>query len=196
MIDIFDYIKDLSNAKFETDSFEQIKKDLEDLQEYDIVLEELEKCNFFAPENSIYIDNDTLVQFSSLISEIMQKQEIKDRLNSLSYSISWLKASVLIKDKDIANKAIGSIIKNNYSSISTIVSELNNLKSKIDELEGLHTNLLKSGLSLDIKTLLEQDFKEKHVKLNDLYKTQKSILLNLSNIFVKLTKENILKKRR
>jgi hypothetical protein len=195
MIDVFDYIKDLSNAKFESKSFEETKKDLEELHEYDIVLEELEKGNFFAPENSIYIDNDTLVQVGSLISEIKQKQEIKDRLKSLSYSVGWLKTSVLIKDKDIANKAIRSIIKNNYSSISTIVSELNNLKSKIDELEGLHTSLLKSGLSLDIKTLLEQDFKKKHKKLNDLYKKQKSILLNLSSIFVRLTKENMLEER-
>ena len=195
-IDVFDYIKDLSNAKSETKSFEETKKDLEGLYEYDIILEELEKSNFFAPENSIYINYDTLMQARSIISEIKEKQEIKDRLNSLSYSIGWLKTSVLIKDKDIANKAIGSIIKNNYSSISTIVSELNNLKSKIDELEYLHISLLKSGLSLDIKTLLEQDFKEKHKKLNDLYNKQKSILLNLSSIFVRLTKENMLKKRR
>ncbi len=195
-IDVFDYIKDLSNAKSETKSFEETKKDLEGLYEYDIILEELENSNFFAPENSIYINYDTLMQARSIISEIKEKQEIKDRLNSLSYSIGWLKTSVLIKDKDIANKAIGSIIKNNYSSISTIVSELNNLKSKIDELEYLHLSLLKSGLSLDIKTLLEQDFKEKHKKLNDLYNKQKSILLNLSSIFVRLTKENMLKKRR
>jgi|TARA_B100001964_G_C14099815_1_gene538763 hypothetical protein len=195
-IDVFDYIKDLSNAKSETKSFEETKKDLEGLYEYDIILEELENSNFFAPENSIYINYDTLMQARSIISEIKEKQEIKDRLNSLSYSIGWLKTSVLIKDKDIANKAIGSIIKNNYSSISTIVSELNNLKSKIDELEYLHISLLKSGLSLDIKTLLEQDFKEKHKKLNDLYNKQKSILLNLSSIFVRLTKENMLKKRR
>ena len=195
-IDVFDYIKDLSNAKSETRSFEEAKKDLEGLYEYDIILEELENSNFFAPENSIYINYDTLMQARSIISEIKEKQEIKDRLNSLSYSIGWLKTSVLIKDKDIVNKAIGSIIKNNYSSISTIVSELNNLKSKIDELEDLHISLLKSGLSLDIKTLLEQDFKEKHKKLNDLYNKQKSILLNLSSMFVRLTKENMLKKRR
>ena len=196
MINIFDYLKELgNNAKFENKSFEQTKKDLEELYEYNITFEELEKGNLFAPENSMHINNDVFMQATSIISEIKEKQEIKNRLNSLGYSVGWLKAAVLIKDRNIANKAIESIIKNDYSSISIIVSELNTLKNKIDELESLHMSLLKGGLSLDTKTLLEQDFKEKHKKLNELYNKQKSILLNLSNIFVKLTKSYVFKNK-
>lgn len=196
VINIFDHIQGLSsNAKFKTKSFEEIKKEIQELHEYDVILEELEKSNFFAPENSIHINNDTLIQFSSAISKIRQSGEIKYRLNSLSYSVGWLKNSVLLNDKDIANKAITNIIQNEHSSISSVVSELNNLKGRIDNLEGLHISLLKSGLSLDVKALLEQDFKEKHEKLNDFYNKQKGILLNLSSIFIDLTKEIALKKK-
>jgi len=85
--------------------------------------------------------------------------------------------------------------KNDYSSISIIVSELNSLKSRIDELESLHISLLKGGLSLDTKTLLEQDFKENHKKLNELYNKQKNILLNLGNIFAELAKDAVRKKK-
>ena len=186
MINIFDYLKDLSNnAKFENKSFEETKEDLEELYKYNIIFEELEKGTLFDPEVSMHIKNNEFIQTRLLISEIREKQEIKNRLNSLGYSVGWLKAAVLIKDRNIANKSIESIIKNDYSSISIIVSELNTLKNKIDELESLHISLLKSGLSLDTKTLLEQDFKENHKKLNELYNKQKNILLNLSSIFVK-----------
>jgi hypothetical protein len=195
MIDVLDYIKGLSSPEPEAKSLEETKKDLEELHEYEIMLEDLES-SFFAPETSIHIDNSTFMQFRLLVSEIRQKQEIKDRLNSLSYSIGWLKASILIKDRNIADKAIENIIKNEYSSIGTIVSELNILKNMIDKLEGLHIDLLKSGLSLDTKTLLEQDFKEKHEKLKEFHKKQKSILLNLSSIFVRLAKETMPKKKK
>lgn len=196
-INIFDYIKDSrNNAKFENKSFEETKRDLEDLYKYNVIFEELEKGTLFDPEVSMHIKNNEFIQTRLLISEIKEKQEIKDRLNSLGYSVGWLKAAVLIKDKNIANKSIESIIKNDYSSISIIVSELNSLKNRIDELESLHMSLLKSGLSLDTKTLLEQDFKEKHKKLNELYNKQKSILLNLSSIFIKLTQSYALKNKK
>ena len=175
-------------------SLEETKKDLEELNEFGVVFEELDN-NFFQAEASMHIDNNALIQNQLLISEIRDKQEITDRLNSLSYSVGWLKAAIIIKDNNITTKAIKNIIKNDYSSINSIVSELNSLKNKIDKLESLHTSLLKSGLSLDVKTLLEQDFREKHKKLNEVHNKQKNILLSLSNIFVKLTKHSVLKNK-
>lgn len=195
-INIVDYINDLSNSKFEAKSFEEVKKDLEEVYEDYIFLEEIEKNNFFTPKNSMNIDNDTFVQTRLLISEIKDKQEISKRLSSLSYSIGWLKTGVIIKDENIVGKAIKSIMKNDYSSINVIVSELNSLKDAIGRLENLHTRLLDNNiLSLDAKILLQQDFESKHEKLNGLHNRQKNILLNLSSIFVKLTKKTMLKKK-
>ena len=165
------------------------------MHEYNSVFEELEKSNLFASENSIHFDNETFIQAASLVSEIAQKQEITQRLNSLSYSISWLNSAILAKDEHIINKSIESILKNNYSSISSIISELDSLKSSMDELEALHENLFKSGLSLDVKALLEQDFREKRKKLNGLYEKQKKVLIALSSTFVKLSKGFVIKKK-
>ena len=70
---------------------------------------------------------------------------------------------------------------------------MNSLKSKIDEFEKLYNGLLKSDLlSLDIKMLIEQDF-GKRQKLDELFDKQKSLLMSLSNIFVKLAKGAIRK---
>ena len=196
-IDIFDHIRDVNNnTKLENKSFEETKKDLEELYEHNIIFEELEKTSFFETKNSIYIKNDTFMQTRLLISKIKEKQEIPERLNSLSYNVGWLKAAILIKDNNIMNKAINNILKNEYSSINTIITELNSLKNKIDKLENLYSSLLNNNpLSLDIKILLEQDFENKYKKLNGLYNKQKNILFNLSNIFVKLTKDYVLKNK-
>ncbi|MBW2976447.1 hypothetical protein KY347_03300 [Candidatus Woesearchaeota archaeon] len=165
------------------------------MYEFDIVLEELEKSSLFDPENSMYVENDVFVRARILISEIKEKQEILGRLNSLSYNVGWLRAAVVIKDNTVANKAINNILKNEYSSISSIISELESLKTKIDQLEQLHAGLLKSGLSLDVKISLEQDFKEKHKKLDELYNRQKNVLFSLSSIFSGLAKEHALKNK-
>ena len=174
-------------------SLEETKKDLEELNEFGVVFDELDSP--FEAQASMYMDNNAFMRNQLLISEIKDKQEITDRLNSLSYSVGWLKAAIIIKDNNIAAKAIKNIMKNEYSSINSIVSELNSLKNKIDKLEILHTSLLKSGSSLDVKTLLEQDFREKRKKLNGVHNKQKNILLSLSNIFVKLTKHSVLKNK-
>ena len=183
-----------SNKKIESKSFEEIKQDLDDLNEYRIIFEELEK-NFFDAENSMHIENSAFIQTQLLISEINEKQEIAGRLNSLSYSVGWLKAATLIKDSSIVNKAIKNIISNEYSSIKVIVSELNSFKAKIDKLEDFHTGLLKGGLSLDVKAVLEQDFRKKRKKLDEVYNKQKNILLNLSSIFINLTRDSVLKNK-
>ncbi len=187
--------KGLAFPKSGIKALEEAKRELEGLHEYNSVFDELEKADLFAAENSIHFDNEMFIQASSLISEIAGKQEIMQRLNSLSYSITWLNSAISSKDNYIINKSIETILKNDYSSISSIISELDSLKSSMGKLEALHENLFKSGLSLDVKALLEQDFREKRKKLNGLYEKQKKILLALSGIFVKLSKDEVIKKK-
>lgn len=158
------------------------------------MFEDLEKSRLFK-ESSMYIKNDEFIQARFLISEIKDKKEITEMLNSLGYNIGLLRASILRQDKQKIAQDIIKIMKNNYYGINSIINELNSLKTKIDELENLHTSLMNNDLSLDVKTIIEQDFRKKHKKLDEIYKQQKNILLNLSNVFLKLTKKSVFKKR-
>ena len=198
-IDINSYTKSLKALPSEElglKSLEEVKKELESLHEYNIVFEELEKANLYTQENSMHLNNNIFIQTSSIITDVKEKQEITRRLGSLSYTIGWLKSAISVKDQSITSKAIESVLKNKYSSISSIVNELNSLKSGIEKLENVHSELLNSGLSLDVKTLMEQDFSQKHKKLKELHSKQKSILLNLSNIFAVLAKDSVREKRK
>ncbi len=181
----FSYPKGLgSSAKLGIENFEEAKKELESLYKHDSLFEGLEKASYFEEAHK----NDALSQIKSILSEISQKHAITEKLSSLSYNIKWLRSAILIKDEIIAEKAIKNILNHENNSINVIISELNSLKSKISELESLHGNLSKSGLSLDVMALLEQDFREKREKLNNVYDKQKNVLLSLSDIFVNLTK--------
>jgi hypothetical protein len=185
------YLTD-KNKNFESD-FEEAKKQLKELHDYNSVFEELDRP--FEAQSSMHIDNNAFMQKQLLISEIQGKQEITHKLNSLVYNIGWLKSAIIIKDDIIINKAINNILKHENTSINAIVSELNSLKNKIDKFENLHMNLLKNSISLDAKTLLEQDFRKNHKNLNNLHNKQKSVLTNLSSIFVKLTKDSVIKNK-
>jgi len=190
LIGAFDRLIDSSNK-----NFEEAKKGLEELYEYGILFEELDN-NFLNAENFMHINNDIFIKTTLLISEIKEKQEITNRLNSLSYNVGWLKSAIIIKDSNIISKSIKNVMNNEYSSINAIISELNSLKSSIDKLKRLHSNLLDSNiLGLDIQILLEQDFKRNYEKLYGLYNKQKDILLNLSSIFINLTRDSVLKNK-
>ena len=158
------------------------------------MFEDLEKSRLFK-ESSMHIKNDEFIQIRLLISEIKDKKEITEMLNSLGYNIGLLRASILRQDKQKMAQDIIKIMKNNYYGINSIINELSSLKNKLDQLESLQINLLNSELSLDVKTIMEQEFRKKHKKLDEIYTKQKNILLNLSNVFLKLTKKSVFKKR-
>ncbi|MEK6868624.1 MAG: hypothetical protein AABX74_00215 [Nanoarchaeota archaeon] len=181
--------------KIESKDIDEIKKETEELSEYNIVFEELEQSAFFNPEISMHIKNHDFLQSRILISEILEKKEISDRINNLSLNIKLLKQASLENNDEKIKEKISLILNNEYSSIKTIISELSSLKSKIGEFEKLHNGLLNSNLlSLDIKMLIEQDFRKKQ-KLDELFNKQKGILMNLSKTFVKLAKGAIRKNK-
>ena len=187
IINIFDYVK--GSKKFEPKSFSETKNDIEELHEYNIDIEDLEISTLFK-EGSMYVNNEDFVQFRLIASEIKDKQEITNKLKSLADNIDLLNSISPKKHQDFAIR----IVKNNFNSMHSIITDLNSLKNSVDKFENLHTTLMNSGLSLDVKILLEQDFRNKHVKLNELYLKQKNIFLNLSSIFLKLAKSSVFKR--
>jgi len=187
MIDIFDHVK--GNKGFEKKSFSETKKDIEDLHEYDIVYEDLERSTLFK-QGSMYVNNEDFMKFRLIAYKIKDKQDITNKLNSLAHNISLLSSISPTKHQDFAIR----IVKNNFNSMHSIITDLSSLKNNSDKFENLHTTLMNSGLSLDVKILLEQDFRNKHVKLNELYRKQKNIFLNLSGIFLKLVKGSVFKR--
>ena len=181
--------------KIESKGIEEIKKGIEGLSEYNIIFEELEQSAFFNPEISMHIDNHDFLQSRILISEILEKREISNRISNLSLNIESLKQASLENNDEKIKEKISLILNNEYSSIKTIISELRSLKNNINEFEKLHNGLLKSDLlSLDIKMLIEQDFGKKQ-KLNELFDKQKGLLMGLSETFVKLAKGAIRKNK-
>ncbi|MBI2522830.1 hypothetical protein HYW19_00400 [Candidatus Woesearchaeota archaeon] len=179
----------------ESKGIEEIKQEIEGLSKYNLLFEELEQSPFFNLEISMHINNHDFLQSRILISEIVEKREIIDRISNLSLNIESLNRSSLENNNEKIKEKISLVLNNEYSSIKTIISELSSLKSKIDEFEKLHNGLLNSNLlSLDIKMLLEQDLRKKQ-KLGELFDKQKGILMDLSKTFVKLAKGAIVKNK-
>ena len=171
---------------------EGIKKEMDELDRHSAVFESLDNASLF--DDYAHLGNDDLMQFGSLVSEIRGKQEVIKKLQSLDHNISLLRSIVLSKNKDKHQSFMLRVVENNYNSLHSIIEDLSSLKTKINEMGRMHQNLLDSSLPLDVKILLEQNFKGKHEKLNDAYYKQKSVLLGLSSIFLKMVKGRVFKK--
>ncbi|MBL7055714.1 hypothetical protein ISS07_02255 [Candidatus Woesearchaeota archaeon] len=194
--EFYSYLSDLQKGSdFKEMNFEQIKNELEELYESEILFEELDKGSFFG-DSSMHINNDFFMESRILISEIREKKEINEQLGSLCYHVNLLRAEMLRNDRKKATQIVSKIMKNKYHGINSIIDELDKLKKKINSLEDVHSKILQSGLSIDIKAVIEQNFRKKQQDLDNLHKKQKNVLINLSNIFLKLTKESFFKDKK
>ena len=117
----------------ESESIEEIKKEIENLSEYNILFEELEQSALFNPETSMHIANNDFLQSRILISEILEKREISGRISNLSLNIESLRQASLENNDEKIKEKISLILNNEYSSIKTIISELSSLKNNINE---------------------------------------------------------------
>ena len=79
------YAKTSDKTNLENKDFEAVQNSLEELHEHNSIFDELDRP--LKAEVSMHVENDKFMQNQLLISEIKEKQEITDRLNSLSYNI-------------------------------------------------------------------------------------------------------------
>ena len=100
----------------------------------------------------------------------------------------------LLKNKTAADeKSIKSIVDvflhNEDSKIDSIIKELNDFRSKINELEKHHSSLLPKGL--DNKIELEGKYSRHLENLHSIHKRQKNALVSTIRLFIKYTKKHI-----
>ena len=130
-----------------------------------------------------------------MLSEVSEKQNINKKLRHFSHNISLLLPTVTIKDEEKRgnNFLTQKILSNEYSGLDIIINDLNSFKNNLKKMEAMHSVLWKNELSLDTKTLLEEHLKH-HNALNELYNKQKGIFLQLSSLFIRLTKSSVKKR--
>ena len=85
-INIFDYLNSINNKNPENRNFEEVKQDINELKEYNIAFEHLEKSNLFE-ESSMHIDNDSFIQFKAYMSGLIFKFTSLTRTVSCSKTI-------------------------------------------------------------------------------------------------------------
>lgn len=168
-------------------NFEAIRGNLKELDQHSIVFEQLGQGLF---EEKL-VNNYDYAKFGMVISEIMEKKVIGNKLKSMGHNVGLLRRIILAKGHAKHQDFVSRIIENNLNCMNSIIEDLGLLKNSLDELENLNSRLLESRLPLDIKILLEQNFGRKHRKLNEAYAKQKELLVNLSGIFINFARKAI-----
>ncbi|MDP3765114.1 MAG: hypothetical protein Q8R04_01245 [Nanoarchaeota archaeon] len=189
--DIEKYIDELKGFASEPEDLDlySLKRELTNLSESSKIFEDFEK-------ESMVIDKDLLkqignlsllIKIKNLASEIKNKKQINDRLHRLHFNLNILKNSSMTKNIPLIKNSLDVFLYNEGTKIDTIINELNDFKSKLEEMEKHHSNLLPKGLDNKIKIETKYD---KHIEqLHSIHRRQKQALISTVKLFLKMTKK-------
>jgi hypothetical protein len=177
-------------------NLKEIRYELENIAEINEVVKSFQKSSELHSKEflrDIY-HQDIPMKIALLSSHLKEKNEISERLRALLYNLSTLRSSILTKDRKEALKIINDFLKNTYSGVSVIANELNDFKKKINKLDS-HYRMLMSYVpkTLDYKLTTEAEYKKYIGTLHSIHQKQKEIFLNISKLFMKLSKVSIKK---
>ena len=121
-------------------------------------------------------------------SKLKEADEIKEKLEILCYHLSLLRNTALTKDYKTARKAIHKLFKDELTSMGTVISDVENFKRHIEEMDSDIKKLLSANLPLDYKLSLEKEHKRHISRLIDIHAQHTSALKNIGTLFLGLTK--------
>ena len=182
-----DELKNFENVETELDLY-SLKKELNNLNASSKIFDNFEK-------ESTHIDKDTLKQVQnlsslmkirSLASEIKNKKHINGKLHDFHFNLNLLNNASDIK---ALKNTINLFLCNDETKIDAIIDELNDFKTKLDEIKRHHKNLLPT--SLDNKLNIESKYGRHIEKLHSIHKRQKDALISTVKLFLKLSKKQI-----
>lgn len=165
-----------------------IKRDLNSLNE-STAFDDFEKESIKISKESLeqIEDLSLLLKIKGLASEIGKKKEINEKLHSLHFSLNLCKNNSSAK-----NKLFDMFLQDKNTKIESMVHELNDFKSKLQEIKRHHSKLLPK--SLDNKIEVEEKYGKHLEKLNSIHKKQKEVFISLTKLFLRITKRHISKK--
>lgn len=192
-IDVSDYIDELRSFAGESKDPDlySLKRELADLSNSSRIFEDFERNAAVIGRDMLGEIHDfgSLIRIKNLASEIGGKSKINDKLHSLHFSINLLKNASDIKDVSPVKGAINAFLRNDETKIDAMVNELNDFKSKLDEIKEHHSNLLPK--SLDNRLEIENRYNKHIGHLYSIHKRQKNALVSSIKLFLKLAKRHI-----
>lgn len=175
-------------------NFKEIREELDNIKEVNKTVDNFQKFSDLHDKKFLkqVYPRDIPLNATIINSHLKEKSEISERLRDMFYNLSVLRSSILTKDKEKTLKMINNFLKNDYSGVSAITSELNDFKEKINSLEN-HYNLLMNYMpkTLDNKIITEAKCIEHINKLHSIHKKQKELFVNIAGLFVKLSKTSL-----
>ena len=143
--DIEKYIDELKGLASEPEELDlySLKKELTNLSESSKVFEDFEKESMVVDKDLLkQIDNlGLLIKIRNLASEIKNKKQINDKLHSLHFNLNLLKNTPLENSIKTIKIAFNTFLYDNETKIDSIINELNDFKTKLDEIKNQHKNL-------------------------------------------------------
>ena len=185
--DIKEFYINCSNKLISDNEFKEKIKELKlDTQKIIKLLEN----HYVKEEDSVLVlitsifDIDYLVTFNR--KHLKNKKHINGKLHDFHFNLNLLNNASDIK---ALKNTINLFLCNDETKIDAIIDELNDFKTKLDEIKRHHKNLLPT--SLDNKLNIESKYGRHIEKLHSIHKKQKNALISTVKLFLKLAKRHL-----
>ena len=122
-------------------------------------------------------------------SKIKETDDIKEKLEILCYHLSLLRNTALTHDYKTARKAIHKLFRDELTSMGAVVSDIEDFKQHIDELDAELQKLLATGLPLDYKLQLEKEHHRHVARLRNTYEQHTQVVRNIGTLFLELSRQ-------
>ena len=190
-IDIEKYLEELESASSgkEMDLY-SLKDELSSLENLSGAFDSFEKeASIINIDHLKHMEDlSLLLKIKNLASQIKDKKRINKKLHTLHFNLNLLKNKTFTNDRPIKD-IVDVFLHNDESKIDMVIDELNDFKTKLEDIKKHHSKLLPKGL--DNKIEMESKYGKHIEKLQLIHQKQKSALVSTIKLFVKYAKRHI-----
>ncbi|HLC65407.1 MAG TPA: hypothetical protein VJI46_04765 [Candidatus Nanoarchaeia archaeon] len=171
--------------------FPEIKKEIDELMETE------SQFRSFSPglfQEELRANADTLVRMRLLCSQLKERSEINEKLESLAYYLGQLRYSIFSKDNESLKRVLRKFLADKHTNIRSILADIQAFKRELEEIRGLFEKLShEKSAPLDV-WISHASYLESQMKLfSEIQERQKNIALNIGRLFVRTAKKQLKK---
>lgn len=170
--------------------FPELKREIDDL------VSTQDQFSSFKPllfeEEEFKNHTDALLQLKLLCSQLREKAEINEKLESLAYYLGQLRYSLFLKDKKMLKKIMGKFLEDEQTNLHDLLGDIQRFRQELETLQGTYQTL-HHEVPLDI-WVKHASYLESQVKtFQNIHERQKNIAVNIGRLFVNLAKKEFKK---
>ncbi|MBI4440130.1 hypothetical protein HY638_04120 [Candidatus Woesearchaeota archaeon] len=179
------------SGKVKNLEFSEIKREVDELVDTEDAFKSFRPALF--GEQELAQNSDALLKLRMLVSQLKERSEINEKLESLAYYLGQMRYSLFSQDKKSLKKVLKKFLDDD-TNIRDLLSDIQKFKKELEDIESAYREIIaERKLPIDVwishVTYLEQQLK----LFSRIQERQSNIAFNIGRLFVGMAKKELKK---